>query len=118
MYEYITEGMESTITASTMDIMSHVIVGIYEESRRQSEQDLSDLRSLKNNLMSVKSLNVKEHFPRICCVYLVLSNYFLTEDLCKKRKKSSNDPNIPLLTIDLMSDYFTMLEETLLFFYC
>ena len=47
---------------------------------------------------------------------MVLSNYFLIEDLCKKqRKKIDNDPNTPILTADLMRGYFAVIEETLLF---
>ena len=41
--EYIAEGAKSTFTASAMYMMSHIIVGIYEDSRRQSERDLPDL---------------------------------------------------------------------------
>ena len=31
--EYISEGLELTFNTSTIDIISHVVVGIYEDSR-------------------------------------------------------------------------------------
>ena len=36
--EYISEGLKITFTNSTIDIISHVVVGIYEDSHQQSER--------------------------------------------------------------------------------
>ena len=65
MCEYISKGMELVFTVHEMDIMSHVIVRMYEDSQRQSEQDLPNLGPFRNGLMSVKSLKEKERFSRI-----------------------------------------------------
>lgn len=57
--KYITEGMNMTFTQSALDLISHGIVGIYEDPRRKSERDLPDIGKFRNGLMSVKSLKVK-----------------------------------------------------------
>ena len=41
--EYIPEGMELIFTASAMDLISHVVVGINQDSRQQSQQDMPGL---------------------------------------------------------------------------
>ena len=45
VYDCITEGMELTFTSSVMDMISHVVVGIHQNPRRQSERDTPDLGS-------------------------------------------------------------------------
>ena len=35
--------MELTFTPSAMDLLSHVVVGIHQDSRRQSEREMPDL---------------------------------------------------------------------------
>ena len=114
--EYIAEGMEMIFTQSALDLISHVIVGIYEDSRRQSERDLPDIGPFRNGLMSVKSLKAKERFARVYCLFLALSNSHLIETLCtKKRKKRIDEVVTPNLTTDFLRGYFGVIEETLLF---
>ena len=60
--EYIIESMELKFTLSAIDMISHVVVGIYKDSRRQSEHDLPDLDPFRNGLTSIKSLKDKEIF--------------------------------------------------------
>ena len=85
--DYIAEGMELTFTPGSMDLISHVVVGIYEDSRRQSERDLPDLGPFRHGLMSVKSLKAKERFSRVYCLFLAMSNSYLINELCKKKRK-------------------------------
>ena len=85
--EYISEGMDMLFTKSAIDLVSSVVVGIYNDSRRQSERDLPDLGPFRNGLMSVKALKAKERFVRIYCIYLALHNSYLIDDLCMKRIK-------------------------------
>ena len=100
MCEYIEKRMELKSIFSTIDIIAHIMVIIYKDSQCQSECDLSDLRPFRNGLMSVTSLNAKEIFSWIYCMYLAVSNLFLIKDLCKKKwKKSGNNVNSPLLPI-------------------
>jgi hypothetical protein len=54
--------MELTFTQSGLDQISHFVVGIYNDSRRQSERDIPDLGPFKHGLMSVKTLKAKERF--------------------------------------------------------
>ena len=99
--EYIAEGMEMIFTLSALDSISLFIVGIYEDSKRQSERDLPDIGPFRNGLMSVKSLKAKERFARVYCLFLALSNSHLIELLCtKKRKKRSEEMVTPNLCTD------------------
>ena len=41
--EYIAGGIELSFTASAMDLISHILVGIHQDSCRQSERDILDL---------------------------------------------------------------------------
>ena len=61
--------MEMIFTQSALDSISYFIVGIYEDSKRQSERDLPDIGPFCNGLMSVKSLNAKERFARVYCLF-------------------------------------------------
>ena len=80
-------------------MISHVVVGIYKDSRRQIERDFLDLDPFRNGLMLAKYLKAKEIFSQIYCVFLALSNSYILNDLCrKKRKKSGNTVNTPLLS--------------------
>ena len=67
--EYIAEGMEMIFTLSALDSISLFIVGIYEDSKRQSESDLPAIGPFCNGLMSVKSLKTKERFARVYCLF-------------------------------------------------
>ena len=78
--------MEMMFTTLAMDLMYDVTVGIYEDSRRQSERDLPDLGPFRHGLMSVKQLKAKEIFSRIYCVFLTLSHSYLIQALCTKKE--------------------------------
>ena len=60
--EYIAEGMDMLFTKTSMDMFSSVIVGIYNDARRQSERDLPDIGPFRNGLVSIKALKAKERF--------------------------------------------------------
>ena len=91
--DYIAEDMKLTFTLGSMDIISHVVVGIYEDSRRQSERDVPDLGPFRHGLMSAKSLKANERFSRVYCLFLAMSNSYLINELCKKKSKKSHDCN-------------------------
>ena len=63
------EGMELSFTASVMDLISHVVVGIYQYSCRKSEQDMPELGPFQHGLMSAKSLNAKRRVSRVYCLF-------------------------------------------------
>ena len=73
--EYIDEEMELTFTASATNLVSHVVVSIYTDPRRQSERDMPDLGPFRHGLMSVKSLKVKERFSKVYYLFLALSKF-------------------------------------------
>ena len=75
--QYITKGIDLLFTKSAIDLVSSVVIGIYNDSRRQSERDLPDLSPFGNGLMSVKALKAKERFLHIYYIYLALQNYHL-----------------------------------------
>ena len=108
--------MELTFTPGSMDLISQVVVGIYEDSRRQSERDVPDLGPFCHGSMSVKSLKAKERFSRVYCLFLALSNFYLINELCKKKRKKSHDYNETyLLTHNFLRGYMGIIEQTLLF---
>ena len=114
--EYIAEGMDMIFTQSALDSISYFIVGIFEDSKRQSERDLPDIGPFRNGLMSVKSLKAKERFARVYCLFLALSNSHLIDLLCtKKRKKRTGEENTPNLSTDYLRGYYGVIVETLLF---
>ena len=76
-----------TFTQSTLDLISHIVVGIYKDSRCQSERGIPDLSPFKNDLIFVKLLKAKERFPRIYCVFLDLSNLYVVKHLCTKKQE-------------------------------
>ena len=88
--------MDMTFTTSAMDLISDVTVSIYEHSRRQSERDLPDLGPFRNGLMSVKQLKAKETFSRIYCIFLSLSNSYLIQLFCTKKRKKEEKKLIHL----------------------
>ena len=114
--EYIAEGMDMLFTKASIDMISNVIVGIYNDARRQSERDLPDIGPFRNGLVSVKALRAKERFARLYCVFLAMHNSYLIEELCKKRrKKIQQNENGPYITKALLQQFFSILEDTLLF---
>ena len=62
-------------------------------------------------------MKAKERFSRIFFIYLALSNSYLIELLCtKKRKKDDKHTTAPLLTTDFLRGYLSMIEDTLTFY--
>ena len=49
--EYIAEGMDLLFTKSAIDLVSSVVIDIYNDSRRQSERDLPDLGPFRNGFV-------------------------------------------------------------------
>ena len=72
MCECIVESVELTLTLSVIDMISHVVIGIYKDSRRQSERDLLDLGAFRNEIMLVKPLKAKDFLPNILCVLSIV----------------------------------------------
>ena len=115
--EYISESMELTFTDSSIYIISKTVVGIYENSRRQSERDVPDMGPFKKGLFSVKSLKAKERFARLYCLFLALSNSYVINQLCKKKRKRTVDiPTTANLTLDFLRGYKQVVEDTILFY--
>ena len=114
--EYIAESMELIFTDSSMYLISKTVVGIYENSRRQSERDLPDMGPFKKGLFSVKSLKAKERFARLFCLFLALSNSYLINSLIKKKKKKKGDDPPEPITLQFLRDYKQVVEDTLLFY--
>ena len=59
LLKYIIEGIDNNFTVSSLDLISHIMVGMYEYSCRQSERKFPDLGPLRNALISVKSLEIR-----------------------------------------------------------
>ena len=103
-------------TNSAIDLVLSVVIGIYNDSRRQSECDLPDLGPFRNGLMSVKVLKAKERFARIYCMYLALQNSYLVDELYKKRiKRIAQNDNGEFFTEGLLYKSFNVVEDTLIF---
>ena len=116
--EYIAESLIMIFTPSSIDIISNTVVGIFENSHRQSERDLPNLNSFRQGLMSVKSLKAKERFARVYCLFLALSNSYCIKELCKKRKKkclADGDNEAPMITLAFLRGYTNVIEGTILF---
>ena len=115
--EYIADAMELIFTDGSFDLISQTVVGIYNESRRQSERDLPDLGPFRQGIMSIANLKAKERFARVYCVFLALCNTNLVEQLLvRRRKKNYNDDNDPpFFTIEYLQKLLSVLEETVLF---
>jgi hypothetical protein len=116
---YIADSIEITFTQSAIDLISQTVVGIVLNHRRQSERDLPNLSTFKQGLISVKSLKAKERFARVYCFYLALSNSYVIDALCSKRRKKLPSDNghrdTPLFTRDFLRSYYNVIEDTLLF---
>ena len=108
--------MDLTFTHSDWDLLSHVVVSIYKDSKLQIERDVLGIGPFKNGLMSVKLIKATEVLSRIYCVLLALSSSYLVKHICtKKQKRSANDIDIPLLSTSFLSRYLSVIEDTLLF---
>jgi hypothetical protein len=69
--------------------------------------------------MSIKTLKAKERFARIYCFCLALSNSYLVEFLCTKKRKQydddSGDTEVPFITKEFLKSYYMVIEDTLIF---
>ena len=114
--EYISEAIDLIFTPTCIEMISEVVIGIYKDSKRQSERDLPDIGPFKTGLNSVKCLKAKERFTRIYCVFLALSNSYLITSLClRKKKKFHDDEDVTFITRDLLENLYTVIHDTLLF---
>lgn len=93
--EHISEGMDVIFIQCGLDLISHVIVRICKDSRRQSERDFPDTVSFHNCFIYVKSLKVKERFAHVYCIFLYISNSHLIEKMCAKKRKGTGEVNTP-----------------------
>ena len=115
--EYISEGIDLIFTPMCIEMISQVIVGIYRDSKRQSERDLPNIGPFKNGLNSIKSLKAKERFARIYCLFLALSNSFLIKNLCtKKRKRLDDEHDAPLIKRPYLIKLNKVIHDTLIFY--
>ena len=114
--DYISDGLEMIFTESSLDSISHVVAGIYQDCRRQSERNLPSLGPFRNGIMSVKSLKATERFARIYSIVLALSNSFLIERLCsKKRKRGHDSDKAANISIKMLVKLVKVMEDTLIF---
>ena len=60
-----------------MDMISHVVAGIYKDSRHQSERDLPDMSPFRNGLNAVAKLKAKERYARIYIAFLTFSIFLI-----------------------------------------
>ena len=116
--EYISESIELTFTESSICMISQTVVGIYHNSRRQSERGLPDMSPFKKGLFSVKSLKATERFARLFCLFLALCNSYLINNLLDKKMKKKSDDDVPAqkFTIQYLRGLKQVVEETLLFY--
>ena len=114
--DFIAESIDLIFRKNGLDALSYIVSGICDDTRRQSERDLSDLGPFKHGLMSVKYLKTKDRFGRVYCLCLSLSNSYLIESLCtKKRKKKSNELIASSLSKEYLKGFYGVIQETLLF---
>ena len=100
MCDYIAEAIELMFTQISMDQISHVVVGIHKDSRRQSDRSLLNMPPFRNGLNFIAKLKAKERYARIYILFLAMSNSYLIKNLCtKKRKKMHDNDNTPMIII-------------------
>ena len=115
--EYIADSFNLIFTNIPQDLFSLTTSGIVQNSKRQSERDIPNLSAFKNGLMSVSSLKATERYGRVFCIYLAMSNSYLIDELCtKKRKKSQMNSNIPQISRNFLRGYYNVIEDTLIFY--
>ena len=114
--DYIAEAIELMFTQTSMDQISHVVAGIYKDSRRQSERSLPNMSPFRNGLNSVAKLKAKERYARIYILFLALLNSYLSKDLCSRKRKKMHDNNdTPLITRMFLVKLLIVLKQTLSF---
>lgn len=84
----VAESLEKFFTKSCLDMISNAVVGMHNDSHRQSERDIPGLGPFRHGLMSIASLKAKERFARVCCLYLALNNSYLIDALLQKKGKN------------------------------
>ena len=67
--DYIAEALDLMFTQSTFDLISMVVAGINQDSRRQSERSFPNITAFRNGLNSTAKLKAKERHGRILCWY-------------------------------------------------
>ena len=87
--DYILESIELMFTQTSMDMISHVVAGIYKDSRHQSERGLPDMSPFRNGLNAVAKLKAKEQYARIYVIFLAVSNSYLIKNLCSRKRKKT-----------------------------
>ena len=80
--DYISEGIELMFTQISMELISHVVAGIYKDGKRQSERTLPNISPFRNGLNTVAKLKAKERYARIFVLFMALSNSYLIQKLC------------------------------------
>ena len=84
--DYILEAIELMFTQTSMDMISHIVAGIYKDSRRQSERGLPDMSPFRNGLNAVAKLKAKERYARIYIIFLAVSKSYLIKILTSRRR--------------------------------
>ena len=96
--DYIEEVIELMFTQISIVQISHIVAGIYKDSRRQSERALPDMSPFRNGLNSIAKLKVKEHYARIYILFLAMSNSYLIKNLCtSKWGRLHDNDNTPMI---------------------
>ena len=96
-----------------MDMISHVVAGVYKDSRHQSERGLPDMSPFRNGLNAVAKLKAKERYARIYLIFLAMSNSYLIKNLTsRKRKKLYDDETTPMITKLFLIKLYIVLKET------
>ena len=114
--DYISEGIELMFTQTCMELISHVVAGIYKDGKRQSERTLPNISPFRNGLNTVAKLKAKERYARIFVLFMALSNSYLIKILCSKRKKRQDDNETPpMINRIFLLKLYIVLTETLMF---
>ena len=85
--DYISEALDLMFTQSTLDVISTTIAGIYQDSKRQSERSIPSITAFRNGLNTTAKLKAKERHAKIFMLVVALSNSYLINHLCSKKRK-------------------------------
>ena len=83
----VAESLEKFFTKSCLDMISNAVVGMCDDSHRQSERDLPGLGPFRHGLMSLASMKTTERFARVHCLSLALNNSYLIDAILHKKEK-------------------------------
>ena len=89
--DYILEAIELMFTQTSMDMISHIVAGIYKDSRRQSERGLPDMSPFRNGLNAVAKLKAKERYTRVYITFLAMPNSYLIKNLSSRKRKKLDE---------------------------